>query len=99
MTNFETLLYDVTDGVAVISINRPEVRNALSRTVLADIRAALAMASDDEKVGVLVFTGVGDKAFIADADINQLREYTLHTGLESEMQQTFDIVESFPKPT
>lgn len=96
---YETLQYDVTDAVALVTVTRPEVCNALSRTVLADLRAALDAAREDDAVGAVVFTGAGDKAFVAGADITQLVDYTLHTGLESEMQRTFDLVESFEKPT
>jgi enoyl-CoA hydratase/carnithine racemase len=98
-TELETLHYEVAEGIATVTVNRPEVRNALSRTVLADLRAALAAARDDEKVGAVLFTGAGEKAFVAGADIKQLVSHTLHTGLESEMQRTFDELESFEKPT
>ncbi len=99
MTEFGTLDYDVSDGVARITVNRPEVRNALSREVLADLRGALSTARQDDSTGVVVFTGAGDRSFVAGADINQLRNHSLHTGLESEMQRVFDEVESFEKPT
>ena len=97
----ETLGYEVADGIATVMVNRPEVRNALSRTVLADLRAALGAVRVDEKVGAVVFTGAGagGKAFVAGADINQLVNHTLHTGLESEMQRTFEELESLEKPT
>jgi enoyl-CoA hydratase/carnithine racemase len=95
----ETLAYEVADGIATVTVDRPEVRNALSRTVLADLRTALAAAREDEKVGAVVLTGAGEKAFVAGADINQLVGYTLHTGLDSEMQRTFDELEAFEKPT
>lgn len=97
--SYETLLTDVSDGVAVITLNRPEVRNAISRQVQSDLRAALADAHHDEKVGAVVFTGAGDRAFAAGADIAQLQNYTLHTGLTSEMQRLYDEIEAFGKPT
>ena len=63
-----------TDRLAVVTINRPEVRNALNRQVLADIRAALDRAARATTTsGVVVFTGAGEKAFVAGADIAQLR--------------------------
>lgn len=96
---FETLVYEVADGVATVTFNRPEVRNALNRAVLADLVAALAAARDDEGVGAVVLTGAGEKAFVAGADINQLVNHSLHTGLESQMQRVFDELESFEKPT
>lgn len=99
MTTYQTLLLDVTDGVAVVTINRPEVRNAISRQVLADLREVLADLRHDDAVGVVVFTGAGDKAFVAGADIGQLQHYTMHTALESEMQRVYDDIEAFDKPT
>jgi enoyl-CoA hydratase/carnithine racemase len=96
---YETLTIDVLDRVALVTINRPEVRNALSRVVLADLRAALAELRDADDAGVVVLTGAGQKAFAAGADISQLRHYTLRTGLDAEMQRLFDEVEDFPKPT
>ena len=65
--SYETLTVEVIDRLAVVTINRPEVRNALSRQVLADLRAALAALRDDHEVGAVAFTGAGDKAFIAGA--------------------------------
>ena len=95
----ETLTVDVDDRLAVVTINRPEVRNALSRQVLADLRDALAELRERDDVGLVAVTGAGEKAFVAGADIAQLRHYDLHTGLDAEMQRTFDVVEAFPKPT
>lgn len=96
---YETLLTEVADGVAVITLNRPEVRNAISRQVQTDLRAALAEARDDDKVGAVVFTGAGSRAFAAGADITQLQNYTLHTGLAAEMARLYDEIEAFEKPT
>lgn len=95
----ETLLVEVTDAVAFVTINRPEVRNAVSRQVQDDLRAFLAAARLDEGIGAVVFTGAGEKAFVAGADIAQLANYTLHTGLASEMQKLYDEIEAFEKPT
>jgi enoyl-CoA hydratase/carnithine racemase len=96
---YPTLTIEVTGRLAVVTISRPEVRNALSRQVLADLRAALATLREDDQVGVVAITGAGEKAFVAGADITQLQGYTLHTGLDAEMQRLFDEIEAFEKPT
>ncbi|GAA1216350.1 enoyl-CoA hydratase/isomerase family protein [Prauserella alba] len=96
---FETLLVDVTDGIAVITLSRPEVRNAIDARVQADIAAALEAVGADDEVGAVVFTGAGDRAFAAGADIGQLKDYTLRTGLAAQMQRLYDTVEAFEKPT
>ena len=65
----EELLYTVVDGIARLTINRPERRNSLSWGVLTGMREALARAKADPDVRVLVLTGAGDKAFCAGADL------------------------------
>jgi enoyl-CoA hydratase/carnithine racemase len=66
---YESLLYDAAGGVATITINRPERRNALSWTVMTELREALAAAKADDDVRVIVLTGAGDRAFCAGADL------------------------------
>jgi len=70
---FEALLYVVHDGVATITINRPERRNALSWTVMSELRSAFEEAKADHEVRVVVLTGAGDKAFCAGADLTGMR--------------------------
>lgn len=96
---YETILAEVTDGLGTITINRPEVRNALSKTVLREIRHALEDFADNNDVGAVVFTGAGDKAFIAGADITQLVDYTFLDGLAADMQRLYDYIEDYEKPT
>ena len=97
--HFETLLTEVTDGVLLVTFNRPEVRNAINRQVQLDLRAALDTARADEAVGAVVLTGAGEKAFIAGADISQVAGYTKLTSLDSDLQRLFDLVEDFPNTT
>ncbi|MDQ0382374.1 enoyl-CoA hydratase/isomerase family protein [Amycolatopsis thermophila] len=94
-----TVLTSVADGVAVVTLNRPDVRNAINDQVLDDLRAALGEIRDDDKAGAVVFTGAGERAFAAGADIAGLRDYTLHTGLDARMQRLYDEIEAFEKPT
>jgi enoyl-CoA hydratase/carnithine racemase len=70
---YEALLYQVKDGVATITINRPERRNALSWTVMSELRTAFEAAKADAGVRVVVLTGAGDKAFCAGADLTGMR--------------------------
>ena len=67
---YEWLLYDVAGGVARITINRPDRRNALSWAVVRELRAACAAAKADPAVQVCVLTGAGDRAFCAGADLS-----------------------------
>jgi enoyl-CoA hydratase/carnithine racemase len=90
---------EVEDHLAVVTIARPEVRNALNRQVVAKLLDALAALRDRDDVGLVAFTGAGEKAFVAGADIGQLRTYDLHSGLDAALQRAFDEIEAFPKPT
>jgi enoyl-CoA hydratase/carnithine racemase len=94
-----TLAVTVSDDVAVVTLHRPDVRNAINARMLTELRDLLARLRDDDTVGAVVFTGAGDRAFAAGADIGELREYTAHTGLEAQMQRTYDEIEAFEKPT
>lgn len=95
----QTLITTIHDGVGVITINRPDVRNALSDVVLTDIARMLDAWEADDAVGAIVFTGAGEKAFVAGADITQLAGYDLAHGLAATMQRLYDRIEDYPKPT
>jgi enoyl-CoA hydratase len=99
VAEYETILTSVEENVGTITINRPDVRNALSTQVLGDVRGALAEFRYDDEVGVVVFTGAGDRAFAAGADINELRERTFLDALASLMQAVYDEIEDYEKPT
>jgi len=66
---YEQLLYDVTGGVATVTLNRPEQRNALSTQMLGELVEAMERVRDDDDVRAVVLTGAGDKAFCAGADL------------------------------
>lgn len=63
------LLYEVSDGVATVTLNRPEQRNALNGDLLTLLVEAMTAARDDEAVKAVVLTGAGDKVFCAGADL------------------------------
>ena len=68
--NFTDVRYEIAEGMAKITINRPEVRNAFRPETLTELEKAFSFARDDEKVGVIIFTGAGDDAFCSGGDIN-----------------------------
>jgi enoyl-CoA hydratase/carnithine racemase len=72
MMAHEMLLYEVAEGVARVTINRPERRNALSWALVTELRRAFATAKADPEVRVCVLTGAGDKAFCAGADLSEM---------------------------
>lgn len=96
---YETLIFAQNDGVALVTINRPEVRNAISQAVQAELRSVVEQIRDDDQVRALIITGAGDRAFVAGADIQRLGDYTAETALQSGMQRLFDDVEALNKPT
>ena len=66
------LLLDRDDAVAVVTINRPQVLNALNAAALEELRHVVVDLSHDPAVRAVVITGAGDKAFAAGANINEL---------------------------
>jgi naphthoate synthase len=67
---FTDITYQVADGMAKITINRPEVRNAFRPQTLFELSNAFNLARDNDQVGVIIFTGSGDEAFCSGGDIN-----------------------------
>jgi len=67
---FIDIIYEVGDGMAKITINRPQVRNAFRPETLIELQEAFSLARDDESVGVIIFTGAGTEAFCSGGDIN-----------------------------
>jgi len=67
---FKDIRYEVAEGMAKITINRPEVRNAFRPQTLFELERAFALARDNESVGVIIFTGAGSEAFCSGGDIN-----------------------------
>jgi enoyl-CoA hydratase/carnithine racemase len=96
------LLYDVADGVATLTINRPQRRNALSWDVIEGLRTHVARARTDPDVRVLVLTGAGDRAFCAGADLTGMRAdagYAEIHEARGELARLFDDLWSLGKPT
>jgi naphthoate synthase len=68
--DYTDITYDVADGMAKITINRPEVRNAFRPETLFELQEAFNVARDDDAVGVIIFTGAGTEAFCSGGDIS-----------------------------
>ena len=68
--NFTDIKYEAADGMAKITINRPEVRNAFRPQTIIELKAAFDLARDNSEVGVIIFTGEGSEAFCSGGDIS-----------------------------
>jgi enoyl-CoA hydratase/carnithine racemase len=73
----DVVTYEVDDGVAWLTIDRPEARNALSAEVRAGLWAGVRRFNDDDSAAVLVLTGAGDRAFCAGGDLREMAEGAL----------------------
>ena len=68
--SFTDITYEVADGIAKITINRPEVRNAFRPQTIIELKSAFDLARDNSEVGVIILTGKGDEAFCSGGDIS-----------------------------
>lgn len=100
LTKFENIHYEKKNAIVYITVDRPKVLNALNMATMGELREAFTAAKNDAEVRVVIFTGAGEKAFIAGADISELnrqnpveaKEYT-HRG-----QAVLDLIENLGKP-
>jgi enoyl-CoA hydratase len=97
---YQNLLLDRDGAVAMITINRPEKRNALNSETVDELRRAILALKHDVAVRAVVLTGAGDKAFVAGADINELAVQTPVGGREHAHrgQHVLDLLETMGKP-
>jgi enoyl-CoA hydratase len=90
---------DTSESVATLTIDRPEVKNALDLETVNAIRAALQTLATDAGVGILIITGGGEAAFVSGADINDIRARGRDEGLAAINSSLFAEIERFPRPT
>lgn len=67
--DFTDIIYEVADGMAKVTINRPSRRNAFRPQTIIELQEAFSLARDDEEVGVIILTGAGTEAFCSGGDI------------------------------
>jgi enoyl-CoA hydratase len=98
--SFDNLLLERDGGVAILTINRPKVLNALNSQTLDELRRAILDLKRDDAVRAVILTGAGEKSFIAGADINELATQTPVSGREHAMtgQHILDLIEHLGKP-
>jgi enoyl-CoA hydratase len=96
---FENVLYEVRGPLALITLNRPSKRNAISLGTLEELHQAVTLAEHDDAVRVLAFTGAGDRAFASGSDLAEVEHRDLKKALEPIVQGLAERLERLPKPT
>ena len=96
--DFQNFLYELKDGVVTLTINRPEVRNALNVQCWEELTAFTDHVNHCPDIRLVVITGMGEKAFAAGADIKSLSERTMVSVLEGTAQGALHKLEACWKP-
>jgi len=99
---YKHIVYDKEGELAIITFNRPEVRNALNYLAIDEALDAARKAEADKAVRVLILTGAGDKAFVSGADIGELQQRNTLTELgerSNRRRVLANLLEAMPKPT
>lgn len=98
--NYETLLCEVHEQIATVTLNRPKVLNALNTKVFDELEAVFTALASDSSVRVILLTGAGEKAFAAGADINELAATDAISGKAKARrgQGVFRLIETCGKP-
>jgi enoyl-CoA hydratase/carnithine racemase len=98
--NYDNILFEKKNSIAYITVNRPKVLNALNMATMEELRAAFHDIKNDTSVRVVIFTGAGEKAFIAGADIGELAKHDAVSGKEytHRGQSVLNLIENLGKP-
>jgi enoyl-CoA hydratase len=96
---YRNIRVELGESIATVTIDRPEVKNALDLATVNEFRAALQSLAGSDQAGVLVITGGGESAFVSGADINDIRARGRDEGLAAINSSLFAEVERFPRPT
>jgi enoyl-CoA hydratase len=99
--NYENILVEQDNGIAVITINRPTKLNALNKATIEELHNAFKTQDEDKTVKVIIVTGSGEKAFVAGADIAEFANFSVSEGekLAAKGQELlFDFVQNLSTP-
>ena len=98
----KNVIFAAKNGVGRIIINRPDKRNALSLAIRKRLKEVLRAVNEDEAIRVLIITGAGEEAFVAGADLNELKDFNalqMLEYLETYGQKLYTEFERLPIPT
>lgn len=97
----ENLLLETENGIATIFINRPEKLNALNKATIQELHETLKLVDENSEVQVIIITGMGEKAFVAGADIAEFSNFSSAEGSQLAAQGQvllFDFIERMKTP-
>lgn len=97
---FKSIIYNVVDGIAIVTINRPQMLNALNSETIAELGRVFDLIADNDEVLGVIVTGAGGKSFVAGADISELATKNPLTGRDFSLagQTAFNKIETLTKP-
>ncbi|MCH4552031.1 enoyl-CoA hydratase/isomerase family protein [Aestuariibaculum lutulentum] len=98
---FNNILFEEDNGIATITINRPNKLNALNKETIAELHKAVKLAEEDGDIKVIIITGSGEKAFVAGADISEFANFSVEEGTKlaaNGHKVLFDFIENLSKP-
>ena len=97
---YKNLIFDILDGVARITLNRPDVFHALSPALITEITSAIQTAADDNSVRVVLLTATGEKAFCSGADLKEAAASGKGAGeiLKEYYEPMINAIRDIPKP-
>jgi enoyl-CoA hydratase len=98
--SFENILFEIREPLAIITLNRPKVLNALNRATFSELETAFTELAASDSIRAILITGSGEKAFAAGADIQELTHLSATEGqqLSARGQRVFDLIENCGKP-
>jgi enoyl-CoA hydratase len=99
--NYNNILIDIADSIAVLTINRPKQLNALNSVTISELSDAFKNLEQDKNVKAIIITGSETKAFVAGADIKEFYQFDVAQGKELAArghQQLFDVVQNLTTP-
>jgi enoyl-CoA hydratase len=98
--NYQNLLFTKDSGIGLITINRPQVLNALNRLTMVELKDIAEKIAADREVSAVIVTGAGEKSFVAGADIGEMLDLSALQGRDWSKfsQATFNAIENMPQP-
>lgn len=99
--NYNNILIDTKESIAIVTINRPNQLNALNKETISELSSAFKALEENKNVRVIIITGSGEKAFVAGADIKEFFEFDVAQGKQLSAhghQILFDLVENLTTP-